>query len=85
VLLVLKEASDVLQDEDYGVSLWIMVTELWQLSPASVIGCLESVINSHVYCLLPKWDIAWHWGTHKAQNSQHLSEVIGEILEYVVG
>jgi DDE superfamily endonuclease len=82
LIVDLKGVFDALRDEDYGVSLRIMVTELRRLSPASVIGCSESAINSRVYRLLRKWDNTWRRGTHKAQNTRHSSEVIGDFLEY---
>jgi hypothetical protein len=64
------------------VSLRIMVTKLQRLSPASVNGSLESSINSHVYHLLCKWDNTWRQGTHKAQNTRHSSEVIGDFFKH---
>jgi hypothetical protein len=51
----LMRIFDSLRDEDFGISLWIMVSEIQQLSPDVVVGCSECAINGHVYCLLRKW------------------------------
>jgi transposase-like protein len=72
----LKGFFDSLRDEDFGVSLRIMTTELRRLSPEAVDGCTEGSINSRVYRLLRKWDNTWRRGTHKAQNTRHTTEVI---------
>jgi hypothetical protein len=78
----LKEFFDALRNEDFGVTLRIMVTALRRLSPDVFIGCTDCAINSRVYHSLRKWDNSWHRGTHKAQNTRHSMEVIEDFLEY---
>ncbi len=82
LVVELKVFFDSLRDEDFGVSLRIMVTELRRLSPEAIDGCTEGSINSRVYRLLRKWDNTWRRGTHKAQNTRHTTEVIEDFLEY---
>jgi hypothetical protein len=78
----LKCIFDSLRDEDYGVSLRIMVMELQQLLPDVIVECSECAINGLVYHLLWKWDSTWHQGTYKAQNNHHSSKVIVDFLEH---
>ena len=56
------------RDEDFSVSLRLMVAQAKLLSPVATDGVSSRAIESRIYRLLQKWDVIWRWGMHKAQN-----------------
>ena len=59
------------RDEDFSVSLRLMVAQAKLLSPAATAGVSTRALESRIYRLLQKWDYTWRRGTHKAQNTRH--------------
>ncbi len=71
------------RDEDFSVSLRLMVAQAKLLSPVATDGVSSRAIESRIYRLLQKWDVTWRRGTHKAQNTRHDIEKEREFHSYV--
>ncbi len=71
------------RDEDYSVSLRLMVAQAKLLSPTVTAGVSTRAIEYRIYRLLQKWDVTWRRGTHKAQNTRHDLVIEQEFHSYV--
>jgi transposase-like protein len=79
----LKTFFEKSRDEDYSVSLRLMVAQAKLLSPTIALGVSTRALESRVYRLLQKWDVTWRRGTHKAQNTRHNVDVLNDFHSYV--
>jgi transposase-like protein len=79
----LKQFFENSRDEDFSVSLRLMVAQAKLLSPTVTTGISSRAIESRIYHLLKKWDVTWRRGTRIAQNTRHILEVEDEFHAYV--
>jgi DDE superfamily endonuclease len=79
----LKKFFENSHDEDFSVSLRLMVAQAKLLSPTVTEGISNRTIISRIYRLLKKWDVTWRRETRIAQNTRHILEVEDEFHAYV--
>jgi hypothetical protein len=60
-----------------------MLAQAKLLSPAATSGVSTRALESHIYCLLQKWDVTWRRGAHKAQNTWHNVEIDNDYHDYI--
>ncbi len=79
----LKKFFDTSRDEDFAVSLRLMIAEVRLLSPTTTSGLTNSVLEARIYRLLQKWNVTWRRGTHKAQNTRYSQVIIDDYHSYI--
>jgi hypothetical protein len=82
-LQIFKKKIEKSRDEDFSASLRLMLAQTKLLSPAATSGVSTRALESHIYCLLQKWDVTWRRGTHKAQNTWHNVEIENDYHDYI--
>jgi hypothetical protein len=79
----MKTFFDTSRDEDFSVSLRLMIAQVRLLSPMTTSGIPNSTLEACIYRLLQKWDVTWRQGTHKAQTTRHSQLVIEDFQSYI--
>ncbi len=79
----LKTFFENSRDEDFSISLRLMVAQAKLLSPTLSSDVSTRALESRIYRLLQKWDVTWRRGTHKAQNTRHNIEVQNDYHSYI--
>jgi transposase-like protein len=79
----LKDFFEKSRDEDFSISLRLMMAQAKLLSPETTLMVANTALESRIYRLLRKWDVSWRRGTHKAQNTRYSSEIMEDFHSYI--